>query len=470
MGLVAIGVDIGGTHVRAARVDAGGVIQAVQRARSSADPEAVLATTIDLIAQVRSDAVVAIGIGVPGRVDCATGRVLSGGYVDLSRLDFAGRIEAATGLRVAIENDCSMALLGEAAFGAARGQSNVVMLTIGTGIGGAILDHRAVLRGRGTAGQIGHLVVDPDGPSCVCGRRGCVETLSSGTAFGRHVREAGLPPETTADALLARRDQGDSVAVAVLQAWAGPLRTAIDGLVAILDPDLVLLGGGLGKQATAAIAGIPNSRSWYDSPVSAATLGDDAGVVGAARCALDRFARTPGKRAVLVNGVPASGKSAVARALSERTGWPILTLDTIKNPFLEVIEGVDRSFNRTLGRASYKAIWSLVRDAPAGTTVIVDAWFGFQPAELLEQHLNMAGVTETAEVWCQAPPEVIVERYASRLETRLPGHPGATYLPELAELAARAQPLRRGPLIEVDTTRPNDIAPVAEWIDTLWRC
>ncbi|OYX00888.1 MAG: transcriptional regulator, partial [Rhizobiales bacterium 32-66-8] len=166
----------------------------------------------------------------------------------------------------------------------------------------------------------------------------------------------------------------------------------------------------------------------------------------------------------------ASGKSTVARALSERTGWPILALDTIKNPFLEVIEGVDRGFNRTLGKASYKAIWSLVDDAPAGTTVIVDAWFGFQPIEVLERHLSDAGITETAEVWCQAPPGVIVERYASRLGARLPGHPGAAYLPELAELAAQAQPLRRGPMFQVETTLPPDIAPVAAWIDTLWRC
>lgn len=465
---VAIGVDIGGTHIRAARVDAGGVIQAVERARSSADPETVLATTIELIAQVRTEAVVAIGIGVPGRVDCATGRVLSGGYVDLSSLDFAARIESATGLRVAIDNDCSMALQGEVAFGAARGQRNVVMLTIGTGIGGAILDQGKIVRGRGTAGQLGHLVADPTGLPCVCGRRGCVETLSSGTAFGRHVREAGLPVGTTADALLERRDQGDAVATAIFQAWAGPLRRAIDSLVATLDPDLLLLGGGLGKQAKAALAGISEAQSWYESQVAVATLGDDAGVVGAASHALKRFARTAGKRVVLVNGVPASGKSTVARALSERTGWPILALDTIKNPFLEVIEGVDRTFNRTLGKASYKAIWSLVADAPSGTSVIVDAWFGFQPAELLEQYLRDAGVTETAEVWCHAPPDVVVERYASRLDARLPGHPGAAYLPELAELAARAQPLRRGPILEIETTQATDIAPVTAWIDALW--
>ncbi|MCS6758997.1 MAG: hypothetical protein MO852_08215 [Candidatus Devosia euplotis] len=211
---------------------------------------------------------------------------------------------------------------------------------------------------------------------------------------------------------------------------------ANDGLVATLDPDLVLLGGGLGRQAAKALADIPHAQSWHESLVAAATLDDDAGVVGAARYALDRFARSPGKCAVLVNGVPVRGKSVVAKALSERTDWPILALDTIKNPFLEVIEGVARTFNRALGKASYKAIWSLVRNAPAGTTVIVDAWFGFQLTAPLEQHLSMAGVTETVEIWCKAPPEVIVERYAGRLQARLPGHPGADCLPELAKLVA----------------------------------
>jgi len=167
---------------------------------------------------------------------------------------------------------------------------------------------------------------------------------------------------------------------------------------------------------------------------------------------------------VLVNGIPASGKSTVARAIADRTGWPLLTLDTIKNPFLEHLGGGDRLFNRTLGRASYQAIWSLVRDAPAGSTFIVDAWFGFQPPELLEEHLKMAGVETTAEVWCHAPGEILGERYAARLDQRLPGHPGADYVPELIDLAKRAAPLRRGPLFEVDTTKAIDFEAVVGWL------
>ncbi|MET3927398.1 ROK family protein [Devosia sp. 2618] len=468
MGTTAIGVDIGGTHVRAARVSDKGSILASARAPSSSDPAAVLATTVALIGQVMDSGVTGIGVGVPGRVDSTSAAVLSGGYVDLSKLPFAQLLREATGLDVVLENDCSMALLGEAAFGAGRGKQNIVMLTIGTGIGGAALEHGHLMRGRSAAGQLGHLVVEPNGRLCACGRHGCVETLSSGTAFGRHVIEAGLPVGTSADSLLAARDAGDEVASAVLLAWAGPLRRAVDSLVATLDPDLVILGGGMGKQAVAALSAIAPEACWYDSPVVAAELGDDAGVIGAAQCAMDRLSGPKGKRAILVNGVPASGKSRVAHALSERTGWPLLTLDTIKNPFLEVIEGVDRPFNRTLGKASYKAIWSLVADAPAGTTVIVDAWFGFQPREVLDDYLAMAGVTETLELWCHAPPNTIVDRYAARLGDRLPGHPGAAYLPELGDLAARATPLDRGPTRRIDTTEPTDFGTVSAWIAENW--
>jgi len=173
----AIGIDIGGTHIRAACVARDGRILARAAAPSSPDAHTVRATCLALVAQVRSPSVQAIGIGVPGQVHVASRKVLSGGYVDLSTLPFAESIETATGLPVSIDNDATMALLGEAACGAARGRTNVVMLTIGTGIGGAILNGGTVLRGRGAAGQLGHLTVDPQGRPCVCGRTGCVETV-----------------------------------------------------------------------------------------------------------------------------------------------------------------------------------------------------------------------------------------------------------------------------------------------------
>jgi len=337
------------------------------------------------------------------------------------------------------------------------------MLTIGTGIGGAILEGGRLLRSRGTAGQLGHILVDPAGEPCLCGKRGCVETVSSGTSLGRHIARAGLPAGTGAAELLARSAGGDDVARSVLHAWAEPLRHAIDDLVAILDPDLVLLGGGLGEAAFAALSGVEKAACWYDSPLAPARLGDDAGVIGAALAALPE--RPSGeKRLVLVNGVPASGKSGVARALSDATGWPILSIDTVKNPFLAEIEGVDRPFNRKLGRASMAAMFALAREAPAGTTFVLDAWFGFQPRDFLDPLLADAGVGSVVELWCSAPPETIGARYAARVADRPAGHPGFDYVPELIALATRARPLDIGLRLDIDTTGPLDPASLSAWV------
>ncbi len=447
----AIGVDIGGTHLRAARVAPDGRILARALRPSSADPETVLTQVLGLVGAVGGPQVAAIGVGVPGQV--RRGRVLSGGYVDLSSVDLAGAIGAATGLPVTLDNDGNMALAGEAAFGAARGLGSAVLLTIGTGIGGGILDGGRVLHGAGVAGQLGHVVVVPGGRACVCGRRGCVETESSGTALGRHVAEAGLGIGTGAEALLA----GGAREAAVLEAWVAPLRAAIETLAAALNPDAVILGGGLGGAAVKALARRPFAASWFAASVVAAALGADAGLVGAAVSALP----AP-KRAILVNGVPASGKSTVARALGQALGAPVLALDTVKAPFLAALGPADRAFNRRLGLASYDAMFALLAEAPARSTTILDAWFGFAAPEILADGLARAGVTETVELWCEAAPDVIGARYGAR--SRPEGHPGAEYVPELVALAARAAPTGQGRLRRVDTTQPLDVQALAGWV------
>jgi glucokinase len=475
---MAIGIDIGGTNLRAARISGTGEILDRISEKSAPDPELVLSRIAGMVRRLDSPSVAAIGIGVPGRVDARLGAVLSGGYVNLASISLAQQLESLAGKPVVIDNDCNMALVAEMARGAARGHESIVMFTIGTGIGGAVVQDRRIVRGKGTAGQLGHITVDISGEACVCGRRGCVETTSSGTALGRHIARAGLDPDVSVDQLFARDADGDTLARGILEAWAKPLRAAIDTAVAMFDPDLVLLGGGLGLAAHRALTKAPALAPWYQCPVEPAQLGDDAGVIGAGLEALAaqatvaqaspvslpsaRLDRT--RRAVLVNGIPASGKSTVSRGIADRMGWPLLTLDTIKNPFLEALGGGDREFNRMLGRASYQAIWSVVGEAPAGTTIIVDAWFGFQPRQLLEDHLRRAGVEQTAEIWCHAPGEVLAERYRARLDQRPAGHPGAAYIPELIELAKRAEPLRRGPLFDVDTTKPIAFDAITQWL------
>jgi predicted kinase len=173
------------------------------------------------------------------------------------------------------------------------------------------------------------------------------------------------------------------------------------------------------------------------------------------------------KRLILVNGVPASGKSTVARAVAEAGGWPLLTLDTVKEAFFAHLGTGDRDYNRLMGKASYQAIFALVGDFPEGSTAVMDAWFGFQPADVLTAHLERAKVSRVAEVWCHAPPPVIGERYRSRLPSRHAGHLGEAYIPELTELAGRAAPLGVYPLFRVDTTRPLDIAELMNWIASL---
>jgi glucokinase len=301
------------------------------------------------------------------------------------------------------------------------------------------------------------MIVVPGGRDCVCGGRGCVETESAGSALALHLAVHGLPLETRAESLLA---SDEPAARAVLRDWAGPLRVAIDTLSVTLAPEAVLVGGGLGAAMVAALARVPKETGdWFDPQVIPAALGDDAGVVGAAAAAL---AGAGAKRVVLVNGVPASGKSRVARALAAETGWPVLTLDTIKEPFLQALQPVDRPFNRKLGQSAYQAIFGLLADAPGGT-FILDAWFGFQPAAVLTEGLERAGVGAVVEVWCAAPPEEIGRRYAARVAGRTPGHPGLDYVPELVELAARAQPEGTRPTLRVGTDGQVDAAAIADW-------
>lgn len=174
------------------------------------------------------------------------------------------------------------------------------------------------------------------------------------------------------------------------------------------------------------------------------------------------------RTAVLVNGVPASGKSTVSRRVAAEFSWPLLALDTVKEALFAELGTGDRLYNRRFGRASYGAIWALVRDFPAQSTVVVDAWFGFQPLELLQGHLNSAGVTRTVELWCTAPPDTVADRYAERARQRHAGHLGLDYVPELRLLAASARPLGIGPVIPVDTSLPAELFEAA-WEDVIRR-
>lgn len=282
-----IGIDIGGTHVRAARVAADGAVLERRSERTSRDPQDLLDRLASLLADLADNSTVATGIGVPGRVDALRGEVLSGGYVDLSVVPLRDELRRRAGHFVFIDNDCNMALAAEAAIGAARGADCVAMLTLGTGIGGALMQGGEILRGRRCAGQLGHIVVDQSGLPCNCGRSGCLETTSSGTSLARILAEQGLPGDTTMEAVVARAEGGDVAAMTAMRRWGLPLIDAIDSIASIIDPDIVLLGGGLGRAGWQALERLPRPSSWGERcAVAPAALGDDAGMIGAALSAL----------------------------------------------------------------------------------------------------------------------------------------------------------------------------------------
>lgn len=282
----AIGVDVGGTRIRVARIRADGSFRDRVIEPVCPDRPGFVAQLLRLVGDLREGAC-AVGIGIPGRVHGGSRQILSAGYLDVAGLDLATEVQRATGLPARVENDATMALIAEGRMRADGGHGLVFMVTIGTGIGGAALLDGAPWYGGGLSGQFGHIVVSAGGERCNCGRTGCVETFSSGTALGRLMAGAGMPAGLRAEDLLARAGAGDGMAQTLLDSWAAPLHRALQSLVAVADPRLILIGGGLGREMSAALARIPDPSHWFTVPVQPAQLGDAAGVIGAGLAALD---------------------------------------------------------------------------------------------------------------------------------------------------------------------------------------
>jgi len=281
----AIGVDIGGTKITVARVGEDGRIFAQRVVATPTNPVEALAAIDATIADLDAADVKAVGLGAPGRVDAKSGAVLSGGYVNLAGEPLSARLRTLAGRPLAVDNDASMALVAEARIGAGRGARDIVLIAIGTGIGGAALDDGRIVHGAACAGQFGHIAINYQGALCACGRRGCFEAEAAGPALARLVREAGFDAATTAEALLV---DDRSSARAVVERWAAALRAGVDSLIAAFDPEVVILGGGRGAAAVEALRRNPGASPWFQRPIVAAKLGDQAGVVGAALAALDR--------------------------------------------------------------------------------------------------------------------------------------------------------------------------------------
>ncbi|OON42130.1 AAA family ATPase [Izhakiella australiensis] len=171
------------------------------------------------------------------------------------------------------------------------------------------------------------------------------------------------------------------------------------------------------------------------------------------------------KKLILVNGIPASGKSSVAKVISQYFNIPILSIDEIKEPFmLQFADVIDRTLNRKLGYAAYESMFNIVRDSPEDSVFILDAWFGFRDKSVLLDYLQQSGVERVIEVWNEISPTLVAERYQSRCSKRIKGHPGEEYISELMVLAEKACPMEVGDLYTLNQNQQANNDALISWI------
>jgi glucokinase len=242
-----IGVDLGGTKILAGLVDRHGtVLRRHERPTPTSSTEHLLAGLDDAVEELLDDRVRALGFAIPSTIDQAAGRAVFSTNIPLAEIDFRDRMEHRWGMRVAIDNDANAAAVAEWRLGAGRGASYLVLLTLGTGIGGGlILDGKPYRGFSGAAAELGHMVIQHDGPRCqgACTGHGHLEALASGHAAGVRAR-AELGPEADAHTLVRLADDGDARAKEILAELGRALGSALGTLVTVFDPELIVIGGG----------------------------------------------------------------------------------------------------------------------------------------------------------------------------------------------------------------------------------
>jgi fructokinase len=291
-----IGVDLGGTKIEGVVLDEGlderhRVRVATERGRGYGH---ILDRIVEVVAALRphAPAVRVIGIGTPGSLSARDGTLKNSNTACLNGRPLRADLEARLGLEVRLENDANCFALAEALHGSGRGHAMVFGVILGTGVGGGIVHDGRVWSGpQHIAGEWGHHAIDPDGPPCYCGQRGCVETMLSGPALeAAYAAEGGSP--SGAGEVGMRAAVGETAAAAVLERYLDRFGRALANLITILDPDVVVLGGGLsnldalygrGRDAVARYVFNDELRT----PIVRNQLGDSAGVLGAALLARD---------------------------------------------------------------------------------------------------------------------------------------------------------------------------------------
>ena len=308
-----IGIDAGGTKLLGAVVDdALGVRDRVHRFWRGGDRDEVLNVVVEAVEEARAAApdVAGVGFGIPSLVDVRTGVSEWSTHLPLEGVPFRDLMAERLGLPAWVDNDANLALLAEARIGAARGARHAAMLTLGTGIGGGLLLDGRLYRGaRGGGAELGHVVVDLDGPPCQggCPNRGCLEVMASGSAIGREgaAAAAAAPESALGRALADGREitgglvtelahDGDAAARGVLELAGRRLGAGLSGIVNAFQPEVVVIGGGAvaagelllaPARAVVAETALPPSREGVR--IVAAELGPEAGMIGAGILALE---------------------------------------------------------------------------------------------------------------------------------------------------------------------------------------
>ena len=303
---VVVALDVGGTGIKCALVDRDGAVRHAERHATGRErgADAVVATILDvaegLAAKAAADGLQAraVGLVVPGVIDEAAGTAVWSanlGFRDVPLRELAAK---RLGLPAALGHDVRGGGLAEARLGAGRGRRHVLVVAIGTGIAAAHVVDGVVFAGaHGAAGEIGHIVVRPDGPPCGCGQRGCLETIASAASVARRYAER-TGRSAGADQVAALAAAGDPDAGNV---WRDALDALADGLLvglALFDPEVVVVGGGLAEAGAALLDPLRDALrariTFHREPeLCRAALGDKAGCLGAALLALDAWRRQP---------------------------------------------------------------------------------------------------------------------------------------------------------------------------------
>jgi len=309
-----IGVDLGGTNLRTALVSPDGeILDKHKEATQAADGwMKVVARLIDNIKRQKEKGaqngmeVSSVGVGAPGVILVNKGIVVkSPNFPDWNNLPLKSELEKALNIPVFIENDANAAALGEKWRGAGRDVASMILLTLGTGVGGGIILDNKVWHGAdGMAGEIGHMTLIPDGRSCTCGNNGCLEMYASARGIVRSYREelekrnlSATAKDITSEKVYQAAREGDAVARGVMKDMGRMLGIGIASLINIFNPERVVIGGGV-KDAWSLFIGATHEeimKRAFQVPaerteIVPSSLGDDAGMVGAAAVALENRA------------------------------------------------------------------------------------------------------------------------------------------------------------------------------------